>query len=867
MSRSPKLDLNRRHAAVLTSVVLAVLVVGTVLVLAPAAPGRPARASTEVEGRQAAPTTSTTLSDGELTLVVEPSLRPGLDEVDGLDDGDGPRPVGRIRDGQGADMDLVLDELVVVSESAAQLAAFLERWDAEVVHSYEPEPDGSQDHLVRIDGADVVDGSDPALLAEVAAGIVAMEPYHRGEMALGDASLVGLLAVIAHETNEGGPVVSPNFVTAPVGIAERSMVESGDRGDAWGWSYLRDGGTFDYGVTGAWELLHEAGRLDRRVNVLVFDGGFSRIDDLPDDATLRLADWGDSNPGECSGGPCPWHGTDVAVTALGAGDNGFGSVGPGAPVGHLVAVERDGDVYSQLRDLVEMVDIEFANIVNLSYSFQTSLAQAGHRYSFDRRLTKIDDRALIVAAAGNDGVNVDAESCDLVRCWENNLHMPCESVHVLCVGGLARGAAERADGSNYGTDTDGETVELYAPMEVVVPELDEGTGEPTGGTRWVPGTSVASPFVAGIAALMESATEHQITPGELQDLLVRTANRGDIGAEVTGHERWVNARAAALDLLGVESAAPSVAITSHTDDEEIVAEDFYAFSATATDFLGRSLPVTWRSGVDGDLGTTAPGTHLGADLSIGTHTIEAAATDFLGVTTRAYVRVVVVDNPPMLQIGAPVQGAEYLVGQTIPLVGHGQDPDTWLAVTDPQVEWEIARSNGTVLGHWNGRIGEMETAAWGAGTYRITFRTVDGAVSESLTVTVVNPPPGTPVVDIDDPVNGATVGGAAFGLSGSATVDGVAVSGTRFRWTATAGDEELVLCTGSAFHGPAPGSEPGLTSGGPTVDCSSTTAALHYVQTGDTIGTTVWTIRLEVRGPSGQIGSDEVAVSYVHAVG
>ena len=859
---STSTPVTRRRAAVLVAALLAVLVVGALLAFSPDGPGSARAVGAPDDAPDASPVA--TIPDGPLTLVVDPSLQPDVDEVEGLDEGDEPRPVGRIRDADGNDMDVVLGELVVVSESQEQFEAFVARWDAEVLHSYEPEADGSQDHLVRLDGAAVVDVADPAVLAAVAAGLVEMEPYHHGEMALGDESLVGLLAVIARETNEGGPVVSPNFVAEAAGIAERSMIESSDQRDAWTWSYLRNGGALDYGVTGAWELLGDAGHLDRGVNVLVFDGGFAPIDDLPLDPTLRGADWGDSNPGSCSGGTdCPWHGTDVAVTAVGVGDNGFGSVGPGGPVGRLVAVERAGDVYAQLRDLVEMVDIEFANIVNLSYSFQTTLAQAGHRYSFDRRLTKIDDRALIVAAAGNDGEDVDAESCDAVRCWERELHMPCESSHVLCVGGLERRAAQHDEGSNYGTATGDETVELYGPMGVVTPELDAATGEPTGATVWTRGTSVAAPFVAGIAALMESATDYTITPGELQDLLVRTAHQGDLGPEVTGHERWVNARAAALELLGIEAERPEIAITSHEDGDEIVAGEFYALTATATDFLGRALPVTWTSNVDGELGTVPAGQNIGPDLSLGAHTLTASATDFLGATAMTDIEVVVVDNPPLLDIGAPIDGSQYVVGQSIPLAGLGVDPDTWIALSDQEVEWEIARSNGNVLGHWSGLVGQVETGVWGAGTYVITFRTVDGLVSESVTVSVVVPPPGTPVVSIDSPANGVQVGASPFALTGSAHVDGTPVSGTRFRWTATAGDTEVVLCTGSAFHGPPPGTEPGLATPTTPVDCSETDATLFFVNVGESLSSTVWTITLEVRGAGSQVGEDQIAVNFL----
>jgi hypothetical protein len=796
------------------------------------------------------------VASGPFDLVVDDTIHAADTTVEGFEPGDAPRPVGRLVDADGTTTDLVLDELVVSSVSPAQFDAFLERWDAEVVHSYPAEPDGSQDHLVRLDADRIAFEADAAA---VAADLLEMEPYHSGEMRLSDAAVLGLLAVTAHETVHGGPVVSPNFVPEYAGIDERSMVEHHDQADAWGWSYLRDGGPQDFGVTGAWELLDHFGRMDRYVNVLVFDGGFYENPDFPLDPTIRRADWGDENPMSCTNGAaCPWHGTNVAITAVGQGDNAWGSVGPGGPVGRLIAVERHGGIYDQLRDLVEMVDVEFATIVNLSYSFRTTVAQAGHRYSFDRRLTKIDDRALIVAAAGNYGEDVDAEACNAVQCWENKLNMPCESVHVLCVGGVARDSTQRADGSNYGTDDDAESVELYGPMRVIVPGTDD-EGFLDGTSEWGGGTSYSAPFVAGIAALMESATDYQITPGELHDLLLRTANVGGLGDEVTGSRRRVNARAAAAELLGVTTSAPEVVITSHESGEEILAEDFLAIFGEATDFLGRPLPITWRSEQQGDLGTTAPGENIGPELRLGTHELVATATDFLGQVTEARIALTVVDNPPVLSIGAPIDGAVYHTGQDVPLLGTAQDQDTWTNLGDDAVGWAVVRrSNGAVVASAAGIDGTFSATT--AGTFDVVFYTVDGTVETQVSITVQNPPPGTPVVTIESPANGATNAGAPFEVRGAATVDGAPLAGNRMRWVAVAGGTEVELCRGSAFDIVA-GDDLGLATG-PGTDCSVSEATLFYVANTDTIGDTIWTLRLEARGPGGQIGYDDVAIAY-----
>jgi hypothetical protein len=44
-------------------------------------------------------------------------------------------------------------------------------------------------------------------------------------------------------------------------------------------------------------------------------------------------------------------------------------------------------------------------------------------------------------------------------------------------------------------------------------------------------------------------------------------------------------------------------------------------------------------------------------------------------------------------------------------------------------------------------------------------------------------------------------------------------------------------------------------------------AQLEFVGNGDTIGTSIWTLRLEARGDDGNIGQAEVAVTMYYAEG
>lgn len=428
-----------------------------------ASPARMAATPAAAESRSPSSAPGAT---ADFEIVVDPGVEPTISEVEGLVDGDPARPVGRITGSNGTS-DVVLDELIVSTTTNEELQAFLARWNGEVLDSFPAADDGVTDHLVRIDPS-------TADISNVADDLASFEAHE--DMRVSDEATLRLLAILAAETARHGTMVSLNPLEVGADVADGEAQEAGTMADGdplgnpFGWSYLRGGGTQDFAVGPAWQLLEAKGRLERTVTVLVNDGGFTSTPDFPDDVTLRKADWGQENALKCSGGnPCPYHGTDVTMTLVGQLDNEYGTVGPAGPVvDELILVAVQKDTWKRLRTLEDMVAQYRPDIVNMSYGTTVTAARAASQAAYDRRYKRMRDMgALLVAAAGNDGYDLDQEKCVFGKCFERRLVFPCESSYVLCVGGLSRDTTKRSSGSNYGWKDDRRSVELWGPMEVL----------------------------------------------------------------------------------------------------------------------------------------------------------------------------------------------------------------------------------------------------------------------------------------------------------------------------------------------------------------------------------------------------------------
>jgi subtilisin family serine protease len=689
--------------------------------------------------------------------------------------GGGARALASIADARGNQSDFVANELIVSTEDTARLDALVARWRGTRVRTIDFAAAGLRDvpklHLVRIDAS-------TADVSRLADDLRALDAGSRGELRLSGDAALRLLAAGAGEGARQGMNVSLNWVMKSDAIVDRAANEApgGDPGyvsNAFEWTYMNRGSAQDTGAAEAWRALAAAGRLSNRVKIMVMDGGFQRDHaDFPAERRIVGGAWSTPNPSTCSGGAaCPWHGTAVALAAMGRVDNAFGTAGPAGPVAELVAVQSPSpDFFAYLAYVVETLAAlatERPRIVNISSSARIPAGAALFvdgilgAFTASLRLANI----LVFASAGNDGIDVDEEDCFLV-CWEEALIFPCESAAVICVGGMGRNTAARADSSNFGSKTEETSVDIYGPFVVwdgPNPDAPDNVATQT------QGTSFSSPFVAGVAALVMAA-DPALTAGDTWRLVRDNAHAGGVHAR-GGHQRRVNALAAVIAALGAR-VPPFIRIDTPLDGAALTWRAPLRFSATAFDVDSEAPAVTWTSSLAGDFPSSGPDVtirFLGNRL-VGAHVITATATSG-GQTVSASINVTVRNLPPTVGIVGPRSGATFCTGEPVPMSALVVDPNN-----PPDQPFPASGVFWTYSGAAGGGIGNgftVSRAFAAAGAYRLTATATDElglphAASVDITVNdcVNNPPTATIVIPVD-------VGGTGPDL----VVDAVATDG------------------------------------------------------------------------------------------
>jgi thermitase len=251
----------------------------------------------------------------------------------------------------------------------------------------------------------------------------------------------------------------------------------------------------DINAEAAWQLGTEA-----VPTVAVVDSGV----DLghPDLAPNLLAGGKDFIDGDDAPQDQNGHGTHVAGTIGAVGNNGTGVTGV-AWKAHILPVrvldkDGSGDVVTVIAGEKYATD-HGAKIVNLSLG-GASPSQA----EYDALRSAAG--TLFVVAAGNDRADVDHTDS-----------YPCayDLPNVVCVAATG-GHDELASFSNYGAST----VDLAAPGVDILSTYPRGTGDQgLADYEWLSGTSMATPEVAGAAALMLSA-DGSLTPWQVRAKLM-----------------------------------------------------------------------------------------------------------------------------------------------------------------------------------------------------------------------------------------------------------------------------------------------------------------------------------------------------------
>lgn len=207
-------------------------------------------------------------------------------------------------------------------------------------------------------------------------------------------------------------------------------------------------------------------------------------------------------------GPRSDHGTHVAgiIGAIRNNDIGMNGVAGNISLMIIRAVpdgdERDKDIGNAIRYAVE----NGADIINMSFG----KAYSPRKFYVDEAL-KLADRndVLVINAAGNSGENIDSTVS-----YPNKFYTSGGSMENFVTVGASSWEGDSltaATFSNYG-----KTVDIFAPGVAIYSTTPDNTYKANDGT------SMASPVVAGVAALIESYYP-DLTASDIKEILLESA--------------------------------------------------------------------------------------------------------------------------------------------------------------------------------------------------------------------------------------------------------------------------------------------------------------------------------------------------------
>ncbi|UTT62995.1 fibronectin type III domain-containing protein [Microcella humidisoli] len=446
-----------------------------------------------------------------------------------------------------------------------------------------------------------------------------------------------------------------------------------------------------------------------------------------------------SSTADCGSG----HGTHVAGTAASA-SYGVAKAATIVPV-RVFTCSGTGSTIELLAAL-DWIMTQPAGVVNLSLVTSSVFAPLD-----DRIQTVVDDGHLVVVAAGNDA----KDACTV---------SPAGAPNAITVGATTSQDA-RSSFSNFGT-----CVDLFAPGSSIT-SVDWNSSSP----MTMSGTSMASPHVAGIGALVMSQNPG-LTPAQVTSMIVAGAQTGVVTSAGTGSPN----RLARVSFLPLRPGSLT-GISSSIDEQARVSVAWQAPAAqtglVVTDYAIEYKPAsssTWSRVNDGTSTTTSYTFSSLAEAT--TYDVRVAAVSGTGLGAWSTVQataprlsptavstLTVVDttwNSLSLSWSAPeTAGASGVVDYELGFSSDGGS--TWRTVADGtssattglvtglasnrEYRLRVRAVNDDYSGAWTTVIGRTRTMSPAA----VTSLTVTETTATSMSLSWTAPPweGSTPVTD------------------------------------------------------------------------------------------------------------------------
>jgi serine protease len=261
-----------------------------------------------------------------------------------------------------------------------------------------------------------------------------------------------------------------------------------------------------------------------------------------------------------------WHGTHVTGTIAQNTNNGYGPAGVayGASIMPLKVLDASGSGSAiDLTNAIYYAVINGAQVINMSLAFPVWYPESLLTSVHDAIEFAHNSGVTIVAAAGNDGANQVAYPAAYEECIAVGATQYNETITWYSNIGVALDLV--APGGNLDVDQNSDGVDDGVLQETINPSL----GPSHFSFILAEGTSMASPHVAGVAALVISAAGDYADSINVRQILESTAeDLGSPGWEMTYGWGIVDAYAAVLAALGSPNTPPVANDDSANTDED-----------------------------------------------------------------------------------------------------------------------------------------------------------------------------------------------------------------------------------------------------------------------------------------------------------